>query len=76
MYAPIVGGSGLCAIFFPMQLVAHNYTIHRTRLQTAHLNSEAENLNTHPTHIRSSHLPHQAGKLISVLVNLLHGQSA
>lgn len=77
--------------FYPQLLEAWDYILysfhathssittqktHRTWLQTAHLNREAENLNTHSAHIRSRHLPHQAGKLISVLVNLLHCQGA
>lgn len=39
-----------------------------------YLDGEAQDLYTHATHIRSCHLPHQLGKLIPVLVDLLHCQ--
>lgn len=45
-------------------------------MSSTHLDGKTEDLDTHPAHVRSRDLPHQAGKLISVLVNLLHCQGA
>lgn len=39
-----------------------------------YLDCEAQDLDTHATHIGSCHLPHQLGKLVPVLVDLLHCQ--
>lgn len=44
--------------------------------QQTHLDSEAEDLDAHPAHVGSCHLPHQLGKLVPVLVDLLHRQCA
>lgn len=40
------------------------------------LDGEAEDLDAHAADIRSRHLSHQAGKFVSVLVDLLHSQGA
>lgn len=44
--------------------------------QQTHLDSEAEDLDAHPAHVGSCHLPYQLGKLVPVLVDLLHCQCA
>lgn len=38
------------------------------------LDGEAEDLNAHAANVRGCHLPHQLGKLVPVLINLLHCQ--
>lgn len=42
---------------------------------TPYLDGEAEDLDAHTANIRGCHFPHQLGKLVSVLINLLHSQS-
>ena len=46
------------------------------KMYPTHLDGEAEDLYAHPAHIRRCHLPYQLGKLVSVLVDLLHCQCA
>lgn len=49
---------------------------HRVSLPpTPYFDGEAEDLDTHAANIRGCHFPHQLGKLVSVLINLLHSQS-
>lgn len=40
----------------------------------AYLDGETQDLDPHATHVGSCHLPHQLGKLVPVLVDLLHCQ--
>lgn len=54
---------------------AHKGLICSKKKKKTHFDGEAEDFNTHTAHVWGGHLSHQLGKLVSVLVDLLHCKS-
>lgn len=64
-----------CPLVVSLSSVRPHVSLTLLGFQT-NLDGEAQDLDAHPAHVRSRDVPHQFSKLISVLIDLLHSQSA